>query len=282
MPVYASDIVTRARNNLSDNTSQARFTDASMLLWTSDVVQEMTRRLLFPEYRLTFSSVANIQEYANMPEVLRTLRVYVAGQLIVPTDLPTLEGTQIQLYDQSGNGGAPAVGSGGPPGNVGTASPAWTTQMAENYPILSELGNPAPDAVPWFTGSRPRYYWRAGVFGLVPAPAGVYTVCIDGVFNPATITALATQLVVPSFFLRAAAWEVASSALFSDRDSPSGGIQASEIAHGKYEALMGELRGWKRRYNGPSPRGPKMLTQRSFYTRSARRNYGGGSYGGDD
>lgn len=271
--VQASQIITLARNNLSDSQTQGRFSDSAMLLWTQMVVNRMTRELLFPESRLTFSTVAYQQEYP-LPEILRTLRVYVAGQLIVPTTLQVLEGHQIQFYDQSGQTGAPAYPGGGPTGNAGTASPLWTVQTPTNYPVLQALGVPAPDGVPWYTGSRPRYYYRGGSIGFVPMPMGVSTVCIDCVAEPSAISSDTQSLNVPDSWVETAAWGVTAMALFSDRDQSTS--KARDDAKGEYEGGIKSLKAARKRYSGDSPRGPKMLTQRSFYTRNARRHYGGG------
>lgn len=284
MSVLASDIISLARANLSDTQAQGRYSDASMLLWTSRIVQEMVRRLAFPESRVTVTggTVANTQEYA-MPEPIRTLRVYVAGQLIVPSNLQTLEGHQIQLYDQSGNTGPPAVGTGGPTGNVGTASPGWTTQVALTAPVLQELGYPAPDAMPWYQGSRPRFYWRSGgpgfLLGLVPAPLTVAaSIAVDGVFVPAAITTDSQALNIPDSYVLTAARGVEALALGSDRDDASVVARKDKVA--EHETSIKELRAWIKRFSGDSPRGPKMFTAlRSFYTRGAHRNSGFGSRG---
>ncbi len=276
MAVEAGGIISLARYNLSDSVTQGRFSDAAMLLWTQMVQNRMTRRILFPEARITFSTTGYVQEYAGLPEILRTLRVYINGQLIVPTDLQTLEGHQIQLYDQSGQSGAPVAQGGGPPNNFGTASPAWTTQMAMNYPVVQELGYPAPDAVPWHAGQRPRFYFRGGVIGFVPMPLGVFTVCIDCVLEPVPITSDSQVLNMPDSWVETAAWGVTSMALFSDRDSPSGGGKARDDAKAEFENGIKELMADRKRYSGDAPRGPKLLTQRSFYAQGSRRYYGGG------
>ena len=221
MSLLASDIITSARDKLSDSQTQGRFSDAFMLRATGEVVNRMTRRILWPESRITFATAANQQEYTGLPEIFRTLRLYVAGQLLPISDLQTIEGHQIQLYDQRGTSGEPNATGGGPPGNVGGASPLWTVQQAANYPITSELGYPAPDASPWYYGSRPRAYYRSGVLGLIPAPLGVYTVCIDCILGTGPVTSDSQTLLVPDSWLEAAAWGVASQALFSDRDAQS-------------------------------------------------------------
>lgn len=274
MAVYASDVIGLARANLSDTQAQGRYSDASMLLWASRTVQELVRRLKFPEARVTYTNgtIAQQQEY-QFPEMVRTLRVYVAGQLLVPTDLQTLEGHQILLYDQGGNTGVPNAGSGGPTGNAGTASPLWTTQSALAYPVLNALGYPSAGVQSWYQGRRPSYYWRGGYLGLVPAPiGGGYSLIVDGVALPPAIEADTDEISIPDSFVPTAACGVEVYALGSDRDDSSLQTRVNKAA--EYEARIKELRAWVQRYNGDAPRGPKMFTLRSFYTRGSHRNRG--------
>ena len=277
MAVTAQQIVTLARNDLSDSATQGRFSDAAMLLWTQVVVNRMTRRILFPESRIQFSTSAYQQEYP-LPEILRTLRVYLAGQLLTPTTVQVLEGHQIQMYDQSGNQGAPTQQGGGPAGNAGTASPQWTLATPANYPVLTALGWPRPDAVPWFVGSPPRYYFRGGVIGFVPMPAGTVTVTIDCVLEPQPIPSLASNLLIPDSWVECAASGVVAKAMGSDRDAFTD--HARETSMANFEQEIKNLIATKRRYDGDAPRGPKVLTGRSFYSHAARR-YNSGS-GWDD
>lgn len=247
-----------------------------MLDWTWRIVNELTREILWPEARVTFSTAPYQQEYTGLPEFFRTYRCYFGGQLIPITTINLLEGHQIQLYDSSGMTGPPVAQGGGPAGNLGVASPLWTLQVAANYPVPGLATFPAPDAGPWFNGSQPRAYYRTGVLGIVPMPLNVVTVCLEGVLGVPQITSDATVLLIPESWLECAAEGVRWKALSSDRDQPSS-VEADK-AMTRYEKLKKDHILVKRRYSGDAPRGPKVLTGRSFYSRPIRRNYGGGGW----
>ena len=274
MSLTAGQCITSARYDLSDSVSQGRYSDTAMLDWTYRVLVELSRRILWPEARCVFSTTQNVQEYTGLPEFYRTYRCYFAGQLIPITTINLLEGHQIQYYDQTGTTGPPAVQGGGPPGNVGTASPKWTLEMAANYPVAGRATFPAPDASPWYTGSQPRAYYRTGVLGIVPMPANVVTVALEGIIEPAVVTSDAQTLFVPDSWQDCIAQGIRARALNSDRDQASS-VEADK-ADRRFEKLVSDLTLLKRRYSGDAPRGPKILTGRSFYSRPIRRNYGGG------
>lgn len=234
-----------------------------MLLWTQTIVQDLVRKTLFPESRVQITTVASQQEY-QVPDMVRTLAVYVAGQLIVPASKALLEGRQIQYYAQDG------AAFGGANGTVG-----WQVQTAQTYPVTTELGFPAPDASPWFVGSRPRFYYNGGYIGLVPPPIAPYTLTIDGVLLPGPIANDGQVLSISWSQVKTAAHGVAALALGSDRDAVA--MAQAKVEQTQYDDGIKDLRAWKKRYQGTQPRGPKLFTLRSFYVRGNRR-HGGGNY----
>jgi hypothetical protein len=247
-----------------------------MLELLDEANQMVVRDLEFPMSRLVTVTVPNIQEYA-LPEIIFIKRVYVAGQLIVPTTKQVLEGHQDESYDQGlGNAvptpTAPIAGGGGPPGNTGMYSPAWTDQAPASYPVTNVWGSPAPDAQSWFMGQRPRYYLEGGVIGLVPSPLAEYALCIDCLRVPDQIVDLNQNLVLPSNFRLALAWQMVALARFADDNDRS--TAAAQAAEQKYDAEIRKLRMDQKRRDGDQPRMPKFFTMRSKYQIGNNRNTG--------
>src|SRR5271166_6927847 len=97
--MIGGDCVTRARQMLNDPSPTGRWSDSNLLGYLSESQQVLIRDVELPEGRIIITTVANQQEYST-PELIKVYRVYMNGQLLVPADLQTLEGHQIQMYDQ--------------------------------------------------------------------------------------------------------------------------------------------------------------------------------------
>lgn len=262
--MYVRDVVSLARLFLNDPASAGRWSDASLISFTNEAGQEIIRDVEFPVSRIVFQTVANQQEYQT-PELIYVKTVYLAGQIIVPTELSAIEGHQTQEYDQ-GFGTMPGMqtpGSGGPPGTEGMYTPAWNIQTPTAYPVANTDVIPAPDAAPWSNTQRPRWYYRSGYMGFIPAPAAAYTACIDALVVPPTLAALNDPLPFPSQFKRAMAWKVCEYAKFSNDTQAD--AEGRTYAAQQYERSMRKLRTDAKRYDGDQPRMPKMLTYRRFY-----------------
>jgi len=181
--MQTQDVITLARSYLNDPSSAGRWSDATLINFYNIASQEVIRDVEFPESRVTTTTVANQQEYAT-PELITVYRVYLAGQLLTPTTLQVLEGHQSMDYDQNALSGYPVTttqtpGSGGPPGTTGPYSPSWNVTPPAAYPVANAFGPPVADAQMWGPNQRPRYYFRGGSIGIVPAPAGVYDLVLD-------------------------------------------------------------------------------------------------------
>ena len=281
MPL-ASDALLLLRQSLSDldNTASGRWQDATLLNWLDRSNKRLVGEVLFPDSRIYFSTVAGQQLY-EMPLMLKTERVYVAGQLAVPTDQPTLNAEQIWGWDQSSDGSTSA-GPGGDaaPGTVGPNAPLWATQEPLSYPVNPNdsetyIGygsiqggwcTPAPDAQPWYLGSRPRYYWRGGWLGLVPPPSNsdpTVTVCGDGIRQPDTITTTGQQLSTPDNFLEAIVWGACVWCFFSNDGNRA--AQQAQIAEANYTREKRRLIAWRWGYEGTKRDGPKPAVLRNRY-----------------
>ena len=272
----STDVLTLLRQVLSDTQTSGRWTDGTLLNFIDRGNKRLVRDVRFPDSRMTTPTVANQQEY-QLPPIILPLRIYVAGQLAIPSDIDTLEGHQTGLYDQttSTTGTAPLSGSGAA-SSAGPFEPQWVEQTPLSYPVSNGWQTPAPDSQPWFIGQRPRYYLRGGYLGLVPAPANTtpVTITVDCIRLPDTITASGQTLTVPDHFMDALVWAAASYAKFADDGQTS--AASRDYAEQQYMARMRELRGWRKLYDeGDSPSGPKPLTYRARYSGYRKRTNSG-------
>lgn len=266
----STDVLLLLRQVLSDLNSSGRWTDSTLLNFIDRANKRVVRDVLFPESRLSAptalaaGSQFYFQEY-QIPQLILINRVYLAGQLCVPTDINTLEGHQIGLYQQNPTASAPTVGSGGAPGTSGPYAPEWSTTTAQTYPVANSGGYPAPDAQPFFAGQRPRYYLRGGYIGFVPPPANTATITIDCIRVPSTITAVGQALTSPDMFMDAIAWGAATYAQFADDQERNAAMR--KVAEETYQARKSDLMKFRKTYVGDANEGPKPRTYRSSWKR---------------
>lgn len=264
----STDLVNGLRLLLADQytASDGRWTQDALLNFIDRGHKRIVRDVRFPDCRITFPTVPTSQLYP-VPLMLVTDAVYVAGQLAVPTDVPTLEGRQINYYDQRGDGSTTAGPySDAPLGTVGQNAPLWAVQEPLSYPVSGSWSTPAwpaltqgqfaPDAQPWDILSRPRYYWRGGYIGFVPTPANVVTVCIDGVRMPDTIDALDLTMPTPDNFQDAVIWAALALAKYADDGTRADAQRMT--AEQNYEREKRKLLTWRfGDYQGEQRNGPK-------------------------
>ena len=205
----------------------------------------ISAELDWPQGTITTTTIASQMEY-TLPTITKILRVYVAGQLIVPTTIPNLQGDQIEFYDQTGTNNAPQ----------------WNTQVASAYPVTgTSFGSPYPSSLPFVQGARPQWYQRGGNLGLVPPPAGVYTLSIDIVPRPSALANLTDiDNCYDEFFKEAICQGAAMRALQSDRDQ-----DARMAAADAYRTQMKLLKSWVEDMTAGAPRGPMPVVYRGFY-----------------
>jgi hypothetical protein len=277
--VVASEPLALLRQTIGDTNPSGRWLDSTLLGYIDRGNKRIVRDLKFPDSRIVFQSAPGEQEYAliddlgNPINVLVPQRVYVAGQIAVPTTIAALEGRQIRVYDQGAGGAglAPSPGSGGPIGTAGPYAPAWVAQSPLSYPVGNSWGRTAPDAQPWFTGQRPRFYLRSHVLGLVSAPASpVVDISFDAVILPATIMNAESQLTTPDNFMDAIVY---AAAVYAMQGTEGKSAEAREYETW-YQTRMREQRATlKGYYEADAPGGPKPLTSRSRFawSQKARR-----------
>jgi hypothetical protein len=261
--LLASTCLTLLRNVLSDTdtSGSGRWQDSTLLSFIDRANKRVVGETLFPDSRVSLQTIAGVQLY-TFPPMLKVHAVYVAGQLVVPSDLPTLEGRQVNTWDMSADGSTTA-GAGGDaaPGTVGVGAPAWAVEAPLSYPDTNgQWVTPAPDAEPWDTSQRPRYYWRGGSLGLVPPPSGVVTLSVDCVRLPDTVLTASQSMTTPDNYVDAIVWAACAIAKFADAGQQSD--QAMGIAEQNYTREKKKLIAWRGEFPGEQRNGPKPSVYR--------------------
>jgi hypothetical protein len=280
--MIAGDCSTLLRQALSDMNPSGRWTEPTLLNFIDRGNKRVVRDVLFPDSRLTLTTTTNPvtgyypQEF-QLPQIILILRVYVNGQLCVPTDINTLEGHQIGLYQQDPSAQAPYSGTGGPPGATGPYNADWYTTTPLSYPVANGWqGYPAPDAQPFFAGQRPRYYLRGGNIGFVPAPGNVSVITIDCIAVPNTISVASggdnTVMTTPDMFMDAIVWAACTYAQFADDQERNAAMR--EVAEKTYQLRKSDLMKFQKMYVGDILGGPKPRTYRSSWKHFRMRRNG--------
>jgi hypothetical protein len=263
--IQASDVANEARGLLGEYFSTGQFGDGQMLDWVNRAQKWVVKKIRAPHAIQAFSTIPNVQEYP-LEEAVRILRVYMAGTIIPRTDIPTLEGRQVEMYDNTAQGLGPSgnvVFNIPSPGVTSGAAPQWSAQPAEPYPPVQRGG--ADFASPWFSGRRPVYYVRKlGLIGFIPIPTGIAPVRVECVKNAPKLTSLDDYLIIPDQALMCAAWLVCYFAYFQDRENDGAPqLRAEAMTNAREE--LGDLIKFVRNYDGDGPNGPKLNTGRRTY-----------------
>lgn len=280
--------LTLLRQTLSDldTSSTGRWSDATLINWIDQGNKRMIGDILFPDCKVVVETVGGVQIY-QFPLMLEVDGIYLAGEIIVPSDLATLEGRQIGYYDNSSGGTtqSPAPYGDQPIGTTGQSAPAWTVTEPASYPDSTgtwSSGFPAPNAAPWTPYQRPRYYWRGGWLGLprIPANDGV-PIQVDGVRQPDTIpyvtnggVTVAQPMTSPENFKPGIVWAAACWAFFSNNDDNS--RKQNALCESNYQAEKKRMLSWRGTWEGKKPETPMVRTLRPQFSRQrVRRNHGG-------
>lgn len=273
--MLASDVLGYLRGTLSDTdtSGSGRWTDTQLLQFIDRANKEVVDATQFPDSRVIQSTIANQQLY-QFPLMLSVRAIYVDGQLIVPSDLNTLEGVQINYYDNTTTGQTtPVTGGDFPIGTTGTAGPQWAVITPLSYPSTNgQWVTPAPDASPSNAYQRPRFYWRGGYLGLVPAPSNVATIELDGVRQPDTITGSTQLLTTPDNYMDALMWGAGYRALLAEHSKEADA--SAQIWKGEYRDKLRQLLRWRGFNDGEQRNGPKPQVLRAGYSRYRTRRNG--------
>ena len=276
--MLASDCVTLFRNTVSD--FGARWSDAAVLNFIDRGNKRIVGDVLFPDSKVIQSTVANKQLY-QWPLMLRTDALYVAGELIVPSRIETLEGRGLWTWDASNVNNLPTVGSDAPAGTVGAQAPAWTVTEPVSYPDATGTWcqpappTPAVEAQAWNDLQRPRYYWRGGFLGISPPPANsspVVQMQLDGVRQPDTIVADNQTLTTPDNFMECIVFAGIALAFFNDTSAT--GTQKQQAAEETYGMHKRRIMRWRGMYEGPLPNLVRPQVLRPMFSRYHKRTAG--------
>ena len=273
------DILRQTRMILAEP-SQNRFTDGVLLAQASIIQRQISLDLDFPEATFTYGIVPGQQEY-QLDTLSKILRVYIktaSGSIIelYPTDIPTLEGDILQIYDNTSGTvlGAP------------TQSPQFLTQSPQAYPMVNvsggggTVGTKYPYSNTSSGGQRPCYYLRGGYLGILP-PDSVATgdvIKVDCIPTPADILSAGQTSIFPRTFLNAVVWGVVKYCRMSDQNP------LYQAADAEFEKEMSRLNLWK--MNKLQQNKPKTFVPRTIRTdfQPGGSNVGGGwgqGWGGD-
>jgi hypothetical protein len=244
--VQLSDELARVRFLADEPDPTGRFSDDEITSHLNAARRDVSLAARFPEIQINGFTAVGLQEYAVSEDIIEVKRVYVAGVRTPRTDIATLEGEAIGLYDN-----------------------AWQSAPLAFYPISTDLdcGYPAPTTMPVFTGMRSMWYPRGpSVVGLVSAPASVVPLRVEGIALAPDLVNAADIDVFPRFYLNTICWGAIGYMKFADSDTA--GYQWAQTNMG---AALGVLIDQIKSNN--APQGTRMLTYRSVWNVS---NYGGG------
>lgn len=226
-----------------DNTGRWSDTDATNLINQSRY--SIALEVDWPQGNISCTTTGSVTEYA-LPAITKVLRVYLAGQVIIPGSIPTLQGDQIEFYDQTATNN----------------QPQWNNQTAATYPVSgTSFGAPYPSSLPFMAGMRPTWYLRGGSIGLIPPPVAAYTLSIDVVPRPAALVNLTDiDNCYDQFFKEAICQGAAALAAQADKDSDS-----YQIAANAREKALGRIKSWLADLQSGAPKGPMPVVYRGFY-----------------
>jgi len=284
--MFVQEVIANSRSLLND-TSGGRWSNQTLMNFLTMTQRELMRDVKWPPARIITVSIPGQQEYVLPDSIIRIYSVYVKGQLYTEARLDTLEGHQIQQYDQRGFG-TQAPGSGGPSGNAGQFVPRWTVQPPMTTPINNSFGWPRPDAQSWTTGSAPRYYLKnqGGSIGLIPIPSNgpnldgngnpIPDINIDCVISPEPVLELEQRIWFPDIFDQALIWGVTEKAKYSDDTQST--KESRTFARERYVEQAAKMRMWAANYTGDAAQGPKMQTNRYLFPGRKFRSRGAEGY----
>ena len=239
-----NDLLTFERLLLAEPSQSptGRWSDSDLTTFTNQAQTQVALDMEFPESTLTGYTTTNQQEY-QMPELLSILRVYVAGQPIVPTTIPALQGDQVMMYDMTAN-------------NYQTQ---WQSQASGVYPFASVPTSPTGGNTPWMQGERPRFYMRGGNMGFVPIPSGSYLVTVDLLPQPPILVNPTDTSIYQTNFKDAICWKSVEYAFFADNNP-----QIS-LAQQNYQSELSKLRYWKEQMQKTLSHAPFPITRRTYF-----------------
>lgn len=252
--MIAGEVINDFRRTINEPNTN-RFTAQDAFDYLNKAMRQLSFEVDFPEATWTLTTIPGQREYAVL-EPLKILRVYIVGpdgsQMILPgTDIPTLEGDILERYDDT------STMQLGQPANT----PQWLTAQPASYPYTQYFhSRQQPTTSPYKQGSRPEYYMRGGNIGIVPPPISAYTVIMDYIPTPPTVTSESDILEYPEIFMDALTFKMAQYARLSDSS------QASLNHKALYdEQVKTKIRPWHDSIQATKPKKFVPITKRSLF-----------------
>lgn len=247
-----SDELARLRLLIDEPDPLGRFPDSELISHLNAARRDVSLAVRFPEIQINGLTVVGLQEYALSEDIIEVKRVYVAGQRLIKTDIATMEGEAILLYDQT----------------AANFQPQWTAAPLATYPVSSDCGYPTPVSMPYFQGMRPEFYQRGeSIIGLVPPPGNVAALRVEGIALAPDLVQSGNVDIFPRYYLNTICWKAIEYAMFADKDT-AGYQWAMSRAKESIGNLVDQVT------NMAAPKGTRMLTYRSTW---GVGGYNGGS-----
>jgi hypothetical protein len=247
-----SDLETTIRDYLNEPDVNGRFSSA-VVTRSMNRAQDATALLIFWPYASVPGTWNTNLENPLIEDMLSVKEVKVNGQICVPTDVPLLQGTQIEMYDQSGKNQTPEWLALDRAAYTNPATyPVTATQGVTGYPISMIPGQPP---------SRPAYYIRGANLGIIPTPVSGSTVTIGYIQRPIQLSATVPTgiSIYPEIFRDCIAFKSCQLLKASDRKFD----EANEWRDMWKEEVV-KLRYWKNQLS-PVPERPQPITYRTYF-----------------
>lgn len=258
-------ILAREREKLGEP-DPTRFTDAILTDYTNDAQKQIAMELDWPQATQTLSLATATYTWNGFPlfqiqPIIKLLRAYVISpngsqQPLVMTNIPTLQGDIIEVYDQSSGTliGFPQF------------TPEWKVDQAQSYPVQSPPRGIVPSSAPYqFVAEgvqRPSIFFVGGFAGIVPPAisSGDFTAGLDYIPSPPNLVKSNDLSIYPELFLDAISYKAITYAKFSDRDGQLG--SASALYR---EQVRDVLRPWVDNFLANMPKRMTPITKRSYF-----------------
>lgn len=266
--MLALDVIQSARDKYGVPQTSNNWNDARCLRILGDACDDIAKESDFPEAAYPIKTVAGQREY-QMIEHVKILRAYLVqnGVFMQPlpgTNIPTLEGDVLMMYDQS---------SGQISGDQ-SYTPQFIAEPAQAYPLTNAGSGRSivPTALPYYSvtasAQRGTFYLRGGNIGVVPPPnASGLILAVDHIPMQPLPTVDSAFMIYPRLYKDALAYKMCAYMAGSDR-SPS-----AQLFESHYMDLLPRLRTWLDNVQATKPKRFVPITKRTF------TRYGGPGWG---
>lgn len=251
--IVLGDLVANVRDIIGES-SPIRFGPDFMGRAATAACRQLSLDIDHPYGRAIFD-VTSVQREFQLPSLTRILRIYMHGpdgseQLLIPTDIPTLNGEIQETYDNrsSWNQGAPPQ------------TPNWLVQQSEPYPVIpNQVGGRVPTKSQWYPSSRPSYYLFGGDIGFTIPPAvtsPVTQVYMEYVIQHPVVSNDNDPILFPGHCAEALTYYMVHRCWMSDN------LDKAEEAMMRYRSEVKRMNLWSERLQGGKEVGFVPVTRR--------------------